>query len=171
MIRCPHPMVCEWFYNNNSRSLHQLSRWWIVCAVQFGRSPHPLPLTSQLAVAVAAAAARGLLASLCLVEGPVLFSATETWVVPVVPVGDWVLPTPSLTDLLRCNICGTTPTMLCLYFPPPLLASSLQRSLLQSVIRNLVDSEDDLERQTQRKKLESDLDMTSERLDTLVQGV
>lgn len=61
--------------------------------------------------------------------------------------------------------------MLCLYFPPPLLASSLQRSLLQSVIRNLVDSEDDLERQTQRKKLESDLDMTSERLDTLVQGV
>lgn len=45
-----------------------------------------------------------------------------------------------------------------------------QQSLLQSVIRNLVDSEDDQERRTQRMKLESDLEVTSERLDSLVQG-
>lgn len=38
------------------------------------------------------------------------------------------------------------------------------------MIRNLVDSEDDQERRTQRMKLESDLEMTSERLDDLVQG-
>ena len=45
-----------------------------------------------------------------------------------------------------------------------------QHSLLQSVIRNLVDSEDDQERLTQRKKLEGDLVVASERLDDLVQG-
>ncbi len=39
------------------------------------------------------------------------------------------------------------------------------------MIRNLVDSEDDQERKAQRMKLESDLEMTSERLDTLVQGI
>lgn len=44
------------------------------------------------------------------------------------------------------------------------------QSLLQSVIRNLVDSEDDQERKAQRMKLESDLEMTSERLDALVLG-
>lgn len=38
------------------------------------------------------------------------------------------------------------------------------------MIRNLVDSEDDQERKAQRMKLESDLEMTSERLDALVQG-
>ena len=34
-----------------------------------------------------------------------------------------------------------------------------------------MDSEDDHERKAQRMKLESDLEMTSERLDELVQGV
>lgn len=38
------------------------------------------------------------------------------------------------------------------------------------MIRNLVDSDDDHSRQTQRKKLENDLSVTSERLDSLVQG-
>lgn len=33
-----------------------------------------------------------------------------------------------------------------------------------------MDSEDDQERRAQRKKLESDLEVTSERLDALVQG-
>lgn len=47
--------------------------------------------------------------------------------------------------------------------------SKQQHSLLQSVIRNLVDSEDDQERLTQRKKLEGDLVVASERLDDLVQ--
>ena len=46
----------------------------------------------------------------------------------------------------------------------------LQKSLLQSVMRNLMDSEDDQERSTQRIKLENDLAVTSERLDHLVQG-
>lgn len=38
------------------------------------------------------------------------------------------------------------------------------------MIRNLVDSEDDHERKMLRMKLESDLEVTSERLDALVQG-
>lgn len=46
----------------------------------------------------------------------------------------------------------------------------LQKSLLQSVIQNIVGSEDDYERQMQRRKLENDLALTSERLEDLVQG-
>jgi hypothetical protein len=42
--------------------------------------------------------------------------------------------------------------------------------MLQSVIRNLVDSNDEEERLAQRSKLESDLEVANERLDTLVQG-
>jgi len=44
-----------------------------------------------------------------------------------------------------------------------------QSSLLQSVIRNLVDSVDEEERISQRSKLENDLEVASERLDALVQ--
>ena len=43
--------------------------------------------------------------------------------------------------------------------------------MLQSVIRNLVDSVDEEDRVSQRKKLEDDLSIASERLDALVQGV
>lgn len=43
--------------------------------------------------------------------------------------------------------------------------------MLQSVIRNLVDSVDEEDRITQRNKLEDDLTIASERLDALVQGV
>ena len=46
----------------------------------------------------------------------------------------------------------------------------IQHSQLQSVMRNLVDSEDEQERQVLRMKLESDLQVASERLDNLVQG-
>ena len=46
----------------------------------------------------------------------------------------------------------------------------VQRSMLQSVIRNLVDSNDEEERLAQRSKLESDLEVANERLDNLVQG-
>ena len=42
--------------------------------------------------------------------------------------------------------------------------------MLQSVIRNLVDSNDEEERLAQRSKLESDLEVANERLDNLVQG-
>ena len=43
--------------------------------------------------------------------------------------------------------------------------------MLQSVIRNLVDSVDEEDRVSQRNKLEDDLSIASERLDALVQGV
>lgn len=43
--------------------------------------------------------------------------------------------------------------------------------MLQSVIRNLVDSNDEEERLAQRSKLESDLEVANERLDNLVQGI
>ena len=43
--------------------------------------------------------------------------------------------------------------------------------MLQSVIRNLVDSVDEEDRVSQRNKLEDDLAIASERLDALVQGV
>ena len=46
----------------------------------------------------------------------------------------------------------------------------VQKSLLQSVIQNIVGSEDEYERQMQRKKLESDLGVTYERLEDLVEG-
>lgn len=47
-----------------------------------------------------------------------------------------------------------------------------QRSLLQTVIHNLVDSsEDDAERDSQRNRLQNDLDIANERLDELVQGM
>ena len=47
-----------------------------------------------------------------------------------------------------------------------------QRSLLQTVIHNLVDSsEDDAERDSQRNKLQNDLGIANERLDELVQGM
>ena len=46
-----------------------------------------------------------------------------------------------------------------------------QSSMLQSVIRNLVDSVDEEDRVSQRNKLEDDLNIASERLDALVQGV
>ena len=39
------------------------------------------------------------------------------------------------------------------------------------MIRNLVDSNDEEERLAQRSKLESDLEVANERLDTLVQGM
>ena len=53
---------------------------------------------------------------------------------------------------------------------PSLYVLCVQRSMLQSVIRNLVDSNDEEERLAQRSKLESDLEVANERLDNLVQG-
>ncbi|CAI8041436.1 hypothetical protein GBAR_LOCUS23048, partial [Geodia barretti] len=46
-----------------------------------------------------------------------------------------------------------------------------QSSMLQSVIRNLVDSTDDDERMQQKARLEDDLSVASERLETLVRGL
>jgi hypothetical protein len=46
-----------------------------------------------------------------------------------------------------------------------------QSSMLQSVIRNLVDSTDDEERMQQKARLEDDLSVASERLETLVRGL
>ena len=43
--------------------------------------------------------------------------------------------------------------------------------MLQSVIRNLVDSVDEEDRVSQRNKLEDDLAIASERLNDLVKGV
>ncbi len=45
-----------------------------------------------------------------------------------------------------------------------------QKSLLQTVIHNLVDSTDESEREVQRNKLQDDLEVADERLDELVKG-